>query len=89
MAKCKDVVAGPIRDQTAQLAVIFMDDNRGSVGSVCVQGFWHGTFDWEEKSEVLNVPAKAREAIVTIGLLGGTGEVSYDNVQIAATSNGK
>ena len=89
MAKCKDVLAGPIRDQTAQLAVIFMDDNRGSVGSVCVQGFWHGTFDWEEKTEVLKVPAKAREAIVTIGLLGGTGEVSYDNVQIAAPASGK
>jgi hypothetical protein len=35
------------------------------------------------------VPPKAREAIVTIGLLGGTGEVSYDDIQISAPSGGK
>jgi protein-L-isoaspartate(D-aspartate) O-methyltransferase len=91
MARCKDVVAGPAAsDQTAQLAVLFMGDNRAPVGRILtVRGLWHGTFDWTEKSEVLDVPVGAREAIVTIGLLGGTGEVSYDNVQIAAAANGK
>jgi protein-L-isoaspartate(D-aspartate) O-methyltransferase len=84
MARCKDVFPGPTPDQTAQLAVIFMDENRGSVGSVCVGGFWRGSFDWQEKSGTFRVPAKAREAIVTIGLLGGTGEASYDNVQVEA-----
>jgi protein-L-isoaspartate(D-aspartate) O-methyltransferase len=88
MARCKNVVAGPNPDQTAQLAVIFMDENRASVGSVNL-GFWHGSFDWQAKSNVFKVPPRTREAIVTIGLLGGTGEVSYDDVQVAAPAGGK
>ena len=82
-ARCKNVAPGATADQTAQLAVIFMDENRASVGSVCLQGFWRGTSDWQAMSDVFNVPVKAREAIITIGLLGGTGEVSYDDVQVA------
>jgi hypothetical protein len=31
---------------------------------------------------VVKVPPHAREGIVEIGLLGGIGEVSYDDVQI-------
>ena len=30
----------------------------------------------------IKVPLHAREGIVNIGLLGGTGEVSYDDIQI-------
>ncbi len=33
-------------------------------------------------TRLVKVPAHAREGIVEIGLLGGTGEVSYDDVQI-------
>jgi len=88
MCRCKNVVPGPMRDQTAQLAVIFMDENRAPVGSFCVggseRGFWQGSFDWQKASDTFRVPGRAREAIVTIGLLGGTGEVSYDDVKVAA-----
>ena len=36
------------------------------------------------------MPANAREAIVRpIGLLGGVGEVSFDNVQIEGVSKGE
>ena len=31
---------------------------------------------------MVTVPAATREGIVNIGMLGGTGEVSYDDVQI-------
>ncbi len=90
MARCKNVSAGTTPDQTAQLAVIFMDDNRAPVGTICVKGYWSGTFDWQLKTDApFRVPPKAREAIVTIGLLGGTGEVSYDDIQISAPAAGK
>ena len=88
MVRCKNVAPGPMRDQTAQLAVIFMDENRAPVGSFSVggreHGFWQGSFEWQKATDTFRVPGRAREAIVTIGLLGGTGEVSYDDVQVAA-----
>lgn len=37
----------------------------------------------------LKVPPSAREAIVNIGLIGGTGEVSYDDIQLTYSSSDK
>ena len=81
MVKGKNIVPGPTPDQAPQLSVTYYDENRGIVGRTFV-GPWHGTFDWQRRSERLKVPANAREAIVHIGLLGATGEVSYDKVEV-------
>jgi hypothetical protein len=45
-------------------------------------GPWQGTFPWRRVTGRVKVPPHAREGIVNMGLLGGTGEVSFDDVQI-------
>ncbi len=53
--------------------------HRGTTGAL---GPWRGTFAWKRMTGLVKVPAARPEGIVEIGLLGGTGEVSYDDVQI-------
>ncbi|NLS94795.1 MAG: protein-L-isoaspartate(D-aspartate) O-methyltransferase [Planctomycetaceae bacterium] len=45
-------------------------------------GPWFGTFPWQTRSQVIDVPPQAREAIVRIGLLGAVGEISFDDVRL-------
>jgi protein-L-isoaspartate(D-aspartate) O-methyltransferase len=68
------------------LAIGFFDENRAAVGEGVV-GPWRGTFAWKRQSATIKVPPKAREAVVRIGLLGATGEISFDAVTLSATSN--
>ena len=69
-------------DQAAQLAVLFLDENRATVGQVAI-GPWRGTFDWKRVTRLGQSarPRRARESSRS-ACLGGTGEVSYDDVQI-------
>jgi protein-L-isoaspartate(D-aspartate) O-methyltransferase len=81
--KAKDVRAGNNADQLPTIWITFYDDNRMQ----CGQGFvgpWRESFDWRKVSEKIRVPSKAREAIVRIGLAGGVGELSMDDLKIMA-----
>ncbi len=53
----------------------------GQVGHAWL-GPWKGTFGWRRESEVIAVPPLAREAVLRIGLHGGVGEVSFDDIQV-------
>jgi protein-L-isoaspartate(D-aspartate) O-methyltransferase len=81
MVRGTDIASGRIPDQAPQLAIAFIDESRASVGNAAI-GPWRGTFEWKRMTGRVKVPLHAREGIVNIGLLGGTGEVSYDDVQI-------
>jgi protein-L-isoaspartate(D-aspartate) O-methyltransferase len=48
-------------------------------------GPWRGTLNWQHESEKFEVPVRAREAIVRIGLFGATGEVSFDQLELKVT----
>jgi protein-L-isoaspartate(D-aspartate) O-methyltransferase len=87
MVRGADMAHGPAPDQAPQLAIIFLDENRATVGHAAI-GPWRGTFEWKRMTGRIAVPLHAREGIVNIGLLGGTGEVSYDDVQLRP-ANGK
>ena len=65
----------------------YFDENRAIVGRTFVPIVGR-TFEWRKFSDTLPVPASAREAIVHIGLLGATGEVSYDDVEIKGVGVG-
>ncbi len=67
--------------QQPMLAITFYDDRRGTAAQGSV-GPWRGTFDWRQQSAVIPVPPRAREAIVRIGLLGATGTLSVDQIEI-------
>ena len=65
------------------LVVHFFDAERRRIGESHL-GPWQGSFPWKQVSGDLAVPRTAREAIIYVGLHGGTGELSVDKVQISA-----
>ena len=79
--RAENIQPGSRRDQVPAIVVTFYDDRRAAVGEASV-GPFVGTFDWQEQSGLLRVPIRAREAILRIGLLGATGELSVDHVQL-------
>ncbi len=79
----KDIRAGQNERQLPGIVVIFYDENRATVGEVGL-GPWRGTFDWQAETKRVNVPPKAREAGICIGLLGAVGEISFDAVEVKA-----
>jgi len=77
----QDLHFGQDGEQQAMLAIVFYDERRAVAGQGTV-GPWQGTFDWRQQSAVLPVPPRAREAIIRIGLLGATGKLWVDHLQV-------
>ncbi len=84
MVKAAGATVGVAPDQLPQVAVVFLNENRAPAGHAAI-GPWHGTFAWQKKAGKLKVPPSAREGIVYIGLIGGTGEVSYDDIRLTTS----
>jgi protein-L-isoaspartate(D-aspartate) O-methyltransferase len=79
--RAKDVRPGQNAQQLPGIVISFYDENRAGVGEASL-GPWRGTFDWQPESKRISVPQKAREAILRIGLLGGVGEISFDQIEL-------
>ncbi len=75
------VAPGPDKNQLAQIAITFYDENRSEVGFGFI-GPFRGTKNWSRYSKIVRVPEGTREAIVRIGMFGGTGIADFDNVQV-------
>jgi protein-L-isoaspartate(D-aspartate) O-methyltransferase len=79
-----DISPGQQPEQQPGAVITFYDDRRATVGevNVALSGI---TPDWQPREEkTITVPLKAREAILRIGLLGATGEMSLDNLKLSA-----
>jgi protein-L-isoaspartate(D-aspartate) O-methyltransferase len=81
----EDLRYGQNRRQTPAVIVTFYDENRAPCGAERV-GSWLGTFDWRRQQGAARVPLQARAAIVRIGLIGGTGEISFDGLQMTGVT---
>ncbi|HEX3726204.1 MAG TPA: protein-L-isoaspartate(D-aspartate) O-methyltransferase [Pirellulales bacterium] len=81
--KAHNIRMGENAEQLPSLAITFYDDDRKQTGYVAL-GPWRDSFPWQKVSDTVSVPPKAREAIVRIGLMGATGELSLDDLQIKA-----
>lgn len=79
--RAKEVRHGGHSDQLPSVALTFFDQNRSMVGQGTL-GPWQGTFAWRRESTTIAVPPRTREAVVRIGLGGGVGEVSFDDLKI-------
>jgi protein-L-isoaspartate(D-aspartate) O-methyltransferase len=79
----QDIRPGQTTQQLAGVIISFYDENRATVGEATL-GPWRGTFAWQTDNKRINVPQKAREAILFIGLLGATGDVSFDAIELKA-----
>jgi len=67
--------------ETPAFVIIFYDADRRPVASESL-GPWRGSFRWKTVSKTLHVPPKAKEAILRMGLNGGTGELSVDDLKV-------
>lgn len=79
--KTENINAGLARDELPALTIRFFDEQRSLLGTSFV-GPFTGTGDWKEESRIFRVPRASRFAIVSIGLLGGTGVAAFDNVRL-------
>jgi protein-L-isoaspartate(D-aspartate) O-methyltransferase len=83
----KDIHQGGSTQELPAIVISFFDENRASLGEA-VLGPWRGTFGWRGESKLIPVPPKAREAILRIGLLGATGDVSFDAIELKPVKKG-
>lgn len=68
-------------DSTPRIVITFYDDRRAVIGEETTGDFL-GSFPWREESGRIRVPLKSREAIIRIGLLGATGDLSLDDLRL-------
>lgn len=80
-ARGTNLRAGPTADQAPAAMVTFYDARRAVIDNVVFARF-SGQFDWTVRRREIAVPLAAREAILRIGLLGGTGRLDVDNFQL-------
>jgi protein-L-isoaspartate(D-aspartate) O-methyltransferase len=78
----KDIRPGP-DGQLPALVILFYDEKREPAGEA-VLGPWRWSFDWKKEEARVNVPARAREAILRLGLFGAVGELSADDLRLQA-----
>jgi len=83
--RAEGVRSGLSADESPAFVVKFFDVDR-SRSARAVVGPWAGTFPWKEVSGTVPVPSWAREAILQVGMLGGTGQLEVDTVSIAGIS---
>jgi protein-L-isoaspartate(D-aspartate) O-methyltransferase len=81
--KAKDIVVDKSPNELPRIVVTFYDDRRATVGEESV-GSFSGSFDWRQEKGRVSIPLRAREAILRIGLLGATGQLSIDDLNLRA-----
>lgn len=79
----ENIHRGQQPDNWPLIVVTFYDDSRAMIGHASV-GPFYGSFDWRREEHQIAVPLKAKEAIIRIGLLGAVGELSLDDLRVAA-----
>jgi protein-L-isoaspartate(D-aspartate) O-methyltransferase len=83
----RNIRAGRSQRELPRLRMEFYDEGRARVGQFAI-GPWEGTFEWTPETARCRVPPNARIAVVQIGLLGATGQVAFDDVQVHAAGQG-
>ena len=80
-AKGEEVL--PDASEPPGLLVLFFDSNNKRVGAKIVGSRLRGTFGWTKVSEEVDVPRETHMAMVQIGLRGGTGKLSVNDIHLA------
>ncbi|QEG36713.1 protein-L-isoaspartate(D-aspartate) O-methyltransferase [Bythopirellula goksoeyrii] len=70
---------GPTPHQRPAIILTCYDRRRAVIENQ-VLGPWQGSFDWKAVQKEIRVPDVTREAILRLGLLGGTGKLDIDQV---------
>jgi len=83
LVRAANIGPGP-KKELPGLGIVFYDEQRRIVGEGVI-GPWRGSFDWKKAAKAIRVPPQSREAILRIGLLGATGQVSLDDVGLTVS----
>ncbi len=67
--------------QKPGLIIHFYDKVRRNIGQAYI-GPWVGSRDWHQDRKKISVPSQTREAIIQLGLNGGTGVLKVDDLKI-------
>ena len=79
--RCESIREGLSAEELPALGVQFFDERR-SRSSRAMLPVGKGTFPWKQVRGTLTVPNWAREGIVLVGMLGGTGRLEVDAVRL-------
>jgi protein-L-isoaspartate(D-aspartate) O-methyltransferase len=80
------LAADPATNGAAAVILTFFDDRRAAI-DYSTLGPWSGDFAWRDESADIAVPLAAREAILAIGLHGGTGRLDVDDLTMSTTAD--
>jgi protein-L-isoaspartate(D-aspartate) O-methyltransferase len=82
-AKATNIQPADAGDQQngARLVVSFDGEQRTTVGQESV-GPWRGSFGWRRQGATIKVPPAARSAAVEVSLMGATGQLSCDQIEL-------
>ncbi len=81
-AKYAATDAGEETYEIPSVVILFYDSVRRPINKPAIVGPFLGTSDWKDHLEEFPVPPNTREAIIRIGLGGGTGDLWMDSVSI-------
>lgn len=79
--RAENLRAGPTPEQVPAIVLTCYDGRRAAIDNQ-VLGPWQGSFDWKTEQAELRIPSATREAILRLGLLGGTGKLDVDDVAL-------
>lgn len=79
--KTDDIESGQESYEVAGLKIHFYDENRRAFETAVI-GPWTGSRDWTDIQKRIDVPAKAREIIIRIGLNGASGRLWMDGISM-------
>jgi protein-L-isoaspartate(D-aspartate) O-methyltransferase len=79
--RTKNVQRGRSIRELPRVGISFFDDKQVPCGSGST-GSWIGTNNWTKKQARIPVPAKAKLAVIAIGMFGATGEFAVDAIQL-------
>jgi protein-L-isoaspartate(D-aspartate) O-methyltransferase len=81
LVRLQRVQPGTSPDELPVFAVTFYDERRAMIKTLGV-GPWRGSSGWEEATKTIQVPSRAREAFIRVGLFGAVGEASFDQLEV-------
>ena len=81
MVKMENCARGTQQDESPAIFITLFDEQRRELDPIGI-GPLLGTADWHKESKTFKIPAEAREGIFRIGLFGGTGTISFDQVEM-------
>lgn len=76
-----NTVKGAKSYQKPGIIIHFYDRIRRNIGQAYL-GPWLGSRDWYHESKKISIPPQTREAVIQLGLNGGTGILRVDNLKI-------